>query len=156
MKKIKTAAETSVEDGWRIPLGGVPADFSHRDSRTVGRITRIAGGVGGWRRGPNEISRYVNAGRRVRGLSLSLSLSMRPRNQIRERDLPWFRVVGCVQRLRAVTGAQLPRPVSLSLSVSPPCDARLPFYCHLPLRLRRGYPTRFVLCNEGQGEEDRR
>ena len=44
----------------------------------------------------------------------------------------------------------------LSLSVSPPCDARLPFYCHLPLRLRRGYPTRFVLCNEGQGEEDRR
>lgn len=34
------------------------------------RITRIAGGVGGWRRGPNEISRYVNAGRRVLSLSL--------------------------------------------------------------------------------------
>lgn len=47
-------------------------------------------------------------------VSLSLSLSMRPRNQIRERDLPWFRVVGCVQRLHA--GPTSTACLSLSLS----------------------------------------
>lgn len=87
------------------------------------RITRIAGGVGGWRRGPNEISRYVNAGRRVLSLSLYEETWNGPRNQIRERDLPRFRVVGCVQRLRGNRG-----PTSTAcLSLSRPYDARLPF-----------------------------
>ena len=87
------------------------------------RITRIAGGVGGWRRVPNEISRYVNAGRRVLSLSLYEETWNGPRNQIRERDLPRFRVVGCVQRLRGNRG-----PTSTAcLSLSRPYDARLPF-----------------------------
>lgn len=119
MKKIKTAAETSVEDGWRISLGGVPADFSHRDSRTVGRITRIAGGVGGWRRGPNEISRYVNAGRRVRGLSLSLSLYEAEEPDTGER----FAVVPgrwmCATPTRGNRGPTSTACLSLSLCLAP-------------------------------------
>lgn len=119
VKKIKTAAETSVEDGWRIPLGGVPADFSHRDSRTVGRITRIAGGVGGWRRGPNEISRYVNAGRRVRGLSLSLSLYEAEEPDTGER----FAVVPgrwmCATPTRGNRGPTSTACLSLSLCLAP-------------------------------------
>lgn len=105
------------------------------------RITRIAGGVGGWRRGPNEISRYVNAGRRV----LSLSLSMRRRGT--GRGTRYGREI-CrgsgsldVCNAYAVTGAQLPRPVSLRLALTTRAY-------HLPsTSLRRGYPTRFVLCN---------
>lgn len=105
------------------------------------RITRIAGGVGGWRRGPNEISRYVNAGRRV----LSLSLSMRRRGT--GRGTRYGREI-CrgsgsldVCNAYAVTGAQLPRPVSLCLALTTRAY-------HLPsTSLRRGYPTRFVLCN---------
>lgn len=93
----------------------------------VGNREGAGPGVGGWRRGSNEISRYVNAGWVPRASSYEKTLPVeRARNQIRGRDLRRFRVVGYVRRLRR-NGAHFH---GLSLFLSTPL--RLPSLSWIP------------------------